>query len=74
MNQWEKEFGRRRRQIDRELLAEAERQIAALEDVAPCSDAHLAPKATQTPKNSRWPPTLNQDACAAIARALGLPL
>jgi hypothetical protein len=49
-NEWQKTHGARRRQIDRELLAEVERQIAALDDAAPPQDVNFTPAATRTPK------------------------
>jgi hypothetical protein len=68
-NGWEKAFGARRRAIDRSLLVECERQIAAQEHATLAQDARWGPKAIHTP-----PERLDQAARAAIARAFGRPM
>ena len=60
-NQWEKEFGRKRRRTDRDLLAEAERQIAREERLIP-----------DTP-NPTPPRALHGEELSRIARAFGRP-
>ena len=58
MNQWEKEFGAKRRTLDRALLAELERQIAKEERA-------IVPSAV--------PAIDRDDASRRIARAFGRP-
>jgi hypothetical protein len=77
-NEWEKAFGARRRAIDRALLAECEKQIAAQEHARAPQDGLLAPNIRQSPKPKEHTPTpatnprtLDATARAAIARAFG---
>jgi hypothetical protein len=63
-NGWEAKFGCRRRAIDKALLAECERQIAA-------QDGHSTPKATQCPKTPERASWLDDDARLQIAKAFG---
>ena len=58
-NDWELRFGNKRRRIDRDLLAEAERQIAREERLIP-----------DTP-NAKPPRALNGEELNRIARAFG---
>jgi hypothetical protein len=60
-NDWELRFGNKRRRIDRDLLAEAERQIAREERLIP-----------DTP-NPTPPRALNGEELSRIARAFGRP-
>jgi hypothetical protein len=57
-NNWQARYGARRRQIDRALLAEAERALGAFPE-------------PQTPKITERPSALDQDAHARIAQAFG---
>ena len=63
MNQWEKEFGRQRRAKDHRLIAEVERQIEAEEKAAKT--------AALSPRHNAVSSLVDNDAHAAIARALG---
>jgi hypothetical protein len=70
-NGWEAKFGARRRAIDRELLAEVERQITAQERATLAQNGRLASEATQTPKAIELASSLNSDQRTRIARAFG---
>jgi hypothetical protein len=60
-NDWELRFGNKRRRIDRDLLAEAERQIAREERLIPDTPSPTPPRA------------LNGEELSRIARAFGRP-
>ena len=51
-NDWELRFGNKRRLIDRDLLAEAERQIAREERLIPDTPNPTPPRAPSTAKSS----------------------
>jgi hypothetical protein len=70
MNAWEKEFGAKRRAIDRELLAEAEACINATPEP---QDGHLASEAIRMPKATEQPSWLCNEARSRIAQAFGRP-
>ena len=66
MNHWQKQFGARRREIDRKILAEAEAAIGLEEKSGP-----------QTAKNKTPPSAASVEApeeALRIARAFGRPL
>ena len=80
-NDWQALYGKRRREIDRAILAEAERQIAAQERATLAQDRHLASEGVKCPKTSKRPSaaasaprTLDSEARNAIARAFGRAL
>ena len=71
INGWEKTFGARRRAIDRALLAECERQIAAQERAKTPQDGRWTSEAAQAPKNPEQASWLASEARDRIARAFG---
>jgi hypothetical protein len=64
-NGWEAKFGSRRRAIDKTLLAECERQIAAQERAKTPQDCRPA---AETPEQASW---LASEARDRIARTFG---
>jgi hypothetical protein len=65
---WEQRFGARRRALDRALLAECERQIAAQERAKAPQDCRPAAQTPETPERAFW---LASEARGRIARAFG---
>jgi hypothetical protein len=70
-NGWEAKFGSRRRAIDKALLAECERQIAAQEHARSPQDGRWGPEAAQAPKTSEQASWLASEARNRIAKAFG---
>jgi hypothetical protein len=68
---WASRFALKRRAIDRALLAECERRIAAEERAQKPQDGPRGAEATQTPPK---PDLAAYDPAAAIARAFGRPV
>jgi hypothetical protein len=71
IDEWEKTFGARRRAIDKALLAECERQIAAQEHARSPQDGRWTSEAAQAPKNPEQASWLASEARDRIAKAFG---
>jgi hypothetical protein len=71
INEWEARCGKKRRAIDRELLAAAER---ALNEASKPQDGHLASKATQAPKTRNKRPGSPAKPVRALPRPSGARL
>jgi hypothetical protein len=71
INNWEKTFGARRRAIDKALLAECERQIAAQKHARSPQDGRWTSEAAQTPKTPERASWLASEARDRIAKAFG---
>jgi hypothetical protein len=72
-NDWELRFGNKRRCIDRDLLAEAERQIAAEEEAAKPTSIRVAVNPVPHRNTTAGSSDFN-DMRLAISRAFGRPL
>jgi hypothetical protein len=70
-NGWEAKFGSRRRAIDKALLAECERQIAAQERAKTPQDGRWTSEAAQAPETPEQASWLASEARDRIARAFG---
>jgi hypothetical protein len=70
---WQARYGTRRRQIDRALLAELERQISSPGNATPPQDVNFASTATRTPKTQEQASWLDRLARNRIAQAFGRP-
>jgi hypothetical protein len=73
INEWGTRYGKKRRALDRKLLAEAEAQIPSPDDAAPCTDGRFASQATRMPKPPERPTTLDRNMRLTIAKAFGRP-
>ena len=62
INEWGTRYGKKRRALDRKLLAEAEAQIPSPDDAAP-----------RMPKPPERPTTLDRNMRLTIAKAFGRP-
>ena len=72
-NDWQKRFGAARRAIDRAILAECERRIAA-EDRQATETGSGRPRTDFRRQTPAEPETGASEARSAIARAFGRPL
>ena len=70
-NGWEAKFGSRRRAIDKTLLAECERQIAAQERARSPQDGRWTSETAQAPKTPEQASWLASEARNRIAKAFG---
>ena len=70
MNHWQKQFGARRREIDRKILAEAEAAIGREEKSGPQTAKNKTPPSAASVEA---PEPINEEALR-IARAFGRPV